>query len=344
MDTSVADVTVRFVEPDMLPNVAVITAVPTATEDALPLVPATVATDVAEELHVAEAVKSCVVLSENVPVAVNCCVVPRAMLELAGVTAIDTSVAEVTVSVVEPVIPLNAAVMVVVPGDTDAAFPLEPAALLIVATDVAEDHVTDAVRSCVVLSEKVPVAVNCWVVPTAILGFVGVTAMDTSVEEVTDRVVEPDIVPEAAVIVAAPTANAVTFPAEPDALLTEATVAADELHVTDAVISCVLLSEKVPVAVNCWDVPMAMAALVGVTAMDTSVFDNKEPPPPPPQPASSTDVSKKVIIFLITATLSDLMASHFLYRHIIVNNGNIVNTQRISDIRALSTVQFPSSY
>jgi len=34
-------------------------------------------------------------LSEKVPVALNCCAVPRAMLVLAGVTAMDTSVAVV---------------------------------------------------------------------------------------------------------------------------------------------------------------------------------------------------------------------------------------------------------
>lgn len=33
------------------------------------------------------------VLSEYVPVAVNCCVVPKAMLEFAGVTSIEVSVA-----------------------------------------------------------------------------------------------------------------------------------------------------------------------------------------------------------------------------------------------------------
>ena len=35
--------------------------------------------------------------------------------------------------------------------------------------------------SCVLLSLKVPVAVNCFVVPTAMLEFAGVTAMETSV-------------------------------------------------------------------------------------------------------------------------------------------------------------------
>jgi hypothetical protein len=48
------------------------------------------------------------------------------------------------------------------------------------------------------LSENVPVAVNCCFVPFAIEGFAGVTAMDTSVGDVTVRVVEPLTPPEAA--------------------------------------------------------------------------------------------------------------------------------------------------
>jgi hypothetical protein len=48
------------------------------------------------------------------------------------------------------------------------------------------------------LSEKVPVAVNCSVLPFAIEGFAGVTATDTSVAEVTVRVVDPVMPTEAA--------------------------------------------------------------------------------------------------------------------------------------------------
>ena len=56
----------------------------------------------------------------------------------------------------------NEAVIVVVPVATEVIKPLDPAALLTVVTDVVEDvQVTKAVRFCVVLSEYVPVAVNC---------------------------------------------------------------------------------------------------------------------------------------------------------------------------------------
>ena len=83
------------------------------------------------------------------------------MLGLIGVTAIEDRVALVTVRVVIPETAPRVAVIVVEPTATDVASPLEPAALLIVATDPAEElHDTTNVISCVVASEKVPVAIN----------------------------------------------------------------------------------------------------------------------------------------------------------------------------------------
>ena len=63
---------------------------------------------------------------------------------LIDLTAIDTRVAGVTVKMTgADVVPLLAAVMLLVPAATDVARPLEPAALLIVATEVvAEVQVT----------------------------------------------------------------------------------------------------------------------------------------------------------------------------------------------------------
>ena len=82
--------------------------VPAATPVANP--PAViVATVVVTELQVAVLVKFCVELSEKVPVAVNCSVAPFAIEGFAGVTAIDTSVAAVTVKVVDPVMAPEAA-------------------------------------------------------------------------------------------------------------------------------------------------------------------------------------------------------------------------------------------
>ena len=62
----------------------------------------------------------------------------------------------------DPDTPPDTAVMVAVPGATAVASPFEPAALLIDATPVVDEfQVTAAVRFCVVLSENVPVTVNC---------------------------------------------------------------------------------------------------------------------------------------------------------------------------------------
>ena len=102
-------------------------------------------------------VKFCVELSEKVPVAVNCCFVPLAIEGFAGVTAIDTSVAAVTVRVVEPVMPTETALIWLVPTPTAVA---KPAAVIVATVVVTELQVAVPVKFCVELSEKVPVAVN----------------------------------------------------------------------------------------------------------------------------------------------------------------------------------------
>jgi hypothetical protein len=85
--------------------------------------------------------------------------------------------------------------MVVVQMPTALAKP----AVLIVATPVAEElQVAVLLRFCVLPSLYVPVAVNCWVLPLAIDGFIGVTAIDTSVAAATVSVVLPETVPELA--------------------------------------------------------------------------------------------------------------------------------------------------
>jgi hypothetical protein len=58
---------------------------------------------------------SCVLLSLNVPVAVNCCIVPAAAVGAAGVIVSDTNVPVPTVNVVLPLTPEDEAVIVTVP-------------------------------------------------------------------------------------------------------------------------------------------------------------------------------------------------------------------------------------
>lgn len=126
--------TVRVVVPEIPPDVAVIVTEPTATPVARPL-ELIVATDVLDELQVAVEVKSCVVASDNVPVAVICFVKRVTTLEPVGVTAKEERDTDVTVKVVLSETPPHAAVMVVVPAATAVAKPLA----LMVATGVLEE-------------------------------------------------------------------------------------------------------------------------------------------------------------------------------------------------------------
>src|SRR6185369_1385086 len=122
--------------------------------------------------------------------------------------------AAVTVRTVEPVTAPEVALMVVVPVATPVARPWLPLVLLIVATPVSDDaHVTEVVRSWVLPSLKVPVAVNCWVPATLIEGFAGVTAIDCNAGGgVTVSTVEPVTAPEVALMVVVPAATAVARP------------------------------------------------------------------------------------------------------------------------------------
>jgi hypothetical protein len=91
IEVKTAGITVNVAAPLIVPAVAVMVAVPGVTPVANPVLFFTVATEVAEELHFAVVVRFCVVPLLYVPVAVNCWVVPAAMDEVAGVTAIETS-------------------------------------------------------------------------------------------------------------------------------------------------------------------------------------------------------------------------------------------------------------
>ncbi len=138
IDCSVAAVTVSKVEPLIDDDVAVIVEVPTPAPVARPAA-LIVAVVVVPDDHVTVLVRFCVVPSLNVPVAVNCCVAPLAIDGFAGVTAIDCSVAAVTVSKVEPLIDDDVAVIVDVPTPAPVA---RPAALIVAVVVVPELHVT----------------------------------------------------------------------------------------------------------------------------------------------------------------------------------------------------------
>ena len=198
--------------------------------------------------------------SLNVPTAVNFSDVPFSIRGLLGLMLMDIRWAVETVKFVEPLTAPSVAEMVVVPV---ARLPTEPRLFMVAVTGLEEPQRTDSVRSSVLLSLKVPVAVNCFVVPTAMLEFAGVTAIDTNVALFTFSEAVPVTEPEIALIVADPVPTDV---ARPEAL-TVAVPGTDDVHVTD-VKSCVLPSSKVPTALNCWSVPKAIETAFGSTSID----------------------------------------------------------------------------
>ena len=105
-------------------------------------------------------------------------------------------------------------------------------------------------------------------VPLAIEGLVGVTTIEVRTAWVTVTAVAPNTVPRLAVMVAMPTAVAVTRPWLSAALLTVTSVGAEESQVTSAVRSWVLPSEKVPVAVSDFVVPLAREGFGGVIEIE----------------------------------------------------------------------------
>lgn len=189
-----------------------------------------VATVGSEELHSTDAVMSWVLLSLNVPVAVNCFVVPMAMLELLGVTAMDTRVAAVTVSEAVPLTDPEVAVMVTEPVPVLVA---RPDALIDATLTFDDDHVTD-VSCCVLPSLKKPVATNCWSVPRAIEGDAGVTEIETMLAATTVSVAVSLKDPIVAVMVTVPGPAVVARPL----LSMPATVLSEELQVTPLERSC----------------------------------------------------------------------------------------------------------
>lgn len=109
--------------------------------------------------------------------------------------------------------------------------------------------------------------------------FAGVTEMDVTASDA--RVVEPEMAPEVAVMVVVPGETAVARPLVPWESLMVAAAGFEELQETEVVKYWVVLSEYVPIAVNCVVVSGAMLPLAGVTVIETSVTEEELPPPHP---------------------------------------------------------------
>jgi len=105
---------------------------------------------------------------------------------LAGVTAMETKVAAVTVSCAVPDLLVLGSVAVMVIGPPTAAPVAMPMLRPMVAIPVFEEfQFTAVVIFCVLLSVYVPVAVNACVRPLAIEGLPGVIAIETNAGVVT---------------------------------------------------------------------------------------------------------------------------------------------------------------
>jgi hypothetical protein len=152
-------------------------------------------------------------------------------------------------------------VIVVSPTAALMARPLLPT----VATDAVDDVQLEAlVRSLVVPFEYVPVAWNCSVVPSAIEAFCGETATETRTGAATLSCVVPLIAPIVALIVVLPGATVVANPC----VEIVAIPPADEVQVVEVVKFSVFPLVKVPVAVNCCELPKGADGFVGVTERD----------------------------------------------------------------------------
>ena len=129
------------------------------------------------------------------------------------------------------------AVILVVPAATAVAKPL---ALMVAVAGVPLVQVTEPVIFAVELSEYVPVAVNCWVALTPIVGLIGVTAIETRVTAFTVKVWAGLVMaPKFAVILVVPADTPVAKPV----LLIVARAGVPLVQVTELVILAVELSE-----------------------------------------------------------------------------------------------------
>ena len=195
IDSSVAFVTVSVTLALTVPSAAVIITLPGLNPFASPLSLPIFATCVLDELHEDCAVRLRVLPSLNVPIASNCSLVVSAIVVFPGRIASDARSAAFTSATVVPLIPSQAAIMVVLPRFSPVASPLA----VIDATPLFDElHATVPVMSCVLPSEKVPVAVNCCNVPSGIDGFAGVTVIEVNVAFVTVSIALAEMDPELA--------------------------------------------------------------------------------------------------------------------------------------------------
>jgi len=173
-----------------------------------------------------------------------------------------------TVRTVVAFTPFKLAWIVVVPDEALLARPLD----LMVATVASEVlHAACKVTGRTEPSLKVPWAENCSEVPSVIVGFAGLTVIESRFAFVTVSVAVALWPAKTAVIVALPGATPVATPMVSVALLTVVTEGADEVHLTAEVMSKLWPSLNSPVALSCVSMVFGTLEFCGVIFMDCNV-------------------------------------------------------------------------
>jgi len=260
IELSVASLTFNCVEPKIEPNLAELTALTVTVPWPAAVTTPFESIDAADGFdngfntdHVIELVRSCVVVSLNVPIATKLSSVGGAIVAFDGVSAIDCNVAPVTVRLVEAfIVPTEAET--VVPPTSFAVTSLVVVLLVPKVAMVGSENVHWArlVTSRVLPSVKVPSTEKSNFVRFAIEGFAGRTTMETRFERSTVRAggglcEKLDSEPKDACTVDVPRLLPIASP------LFEVMNGPDPWNDQSArfVTSCVVPSLKVAVAANC---------------------------------------------------------------------------------------------
>lgn len=171
------------------------------------------------------------------------------------------------------VIDPDVAVMSVVSAELTLCAVASPLLSIVATLVFADCQVTASVMSIVLPSSSVPVAWYCTVLPEFVESSAGVIAIDFRFATVTVTVVEPLMAPDVAVILAFPTCSPVTRPE----FETVAAASLSDDQLTEPVMSFVLPSLYVPVAVICLVELTVTEGVTGVTVMELRVGSTKNP-------------------------------------------------------------------
>ena len=194
--------------------------------------------------------------SASFAVAMNACVPPSVTVADAGLTASEAT-GPCTVMLAAAERPSTVAVTFVVPGPTPVT---RPVAETVATARLADDQITARPVSAFP-AESRAAAVSCCVPPMASVVVCGATStLLTVIGRTTATVAVADRPWLVAVIVAVPTARAVTTPVA----LIEATVGFPELHVT---VGAVIPASASIVAVSGWLLPIGSARTAGWRAI-----------------------------------------------------------------------------